>query len=228
MAGSRLDSSSNDLFVALLHSGSICYFSLLTANFIKNFLNYPVLQAKDALPDVVALLCFFLGVIACSSSYVLARYWRGLEHIGVVILIWASTIPFLYFQFYHDRWSLLILSFTISFIAVRCVSAAIHQPGPESFKWACVEFGLLTLLPTLYAFARTSASRYPMVPEFIKYLGFNTVGGLIYVLRPLETWGLFTNLKISHFLMHVGIIGAAITFSGTLLEAYSSKTSPVK
>jgi hypothetical protein len=88
--------------------------------------------------------------------------------------------------------------------------------------------GLFTLLPTLYAFARTSTSRYPIVPEFTKYLGSNTIGGLIYVLRPLETWGLFTDLKTSHFLTHVAIIGAAITFSGTLLEAYSSKTSPVE
>jgi adiponectin receptor len=60
--------------------------------------------------DVMVFSCFFLGCVAClgmSATYhtllnhsdAVARFGQRLDHIGIVVLIWGSFVPSIYYGF---------------------------------------------------------------------------------------------------------------------------------
>jgi adiponectin receptor len=74
---------------------------------IRNY--YAVIQVSD----VLVFAAFFLGVVLCFSfsgffhilsnySEEVAAFWNRLDYLGIVILMWGSTVPSIYYGFYCD------------------------------------------------------------------------------------------------------------------------------
>lgn len=222
MAESQVDNLSNNILISLLHCACVCYFTLLTANLVTNFLRSPVSQAKDTLPDVLAVISLYLGAIGCSASQLLVRFWQWLDYAGVILLIWASAVPFIYFQFYFEKWTLAFIMFVISLGGARCIASVVYAQQPEISRKICVGFGLCVLIPAVYAGIRNSNCRYPLAAEFVKYSICNLTGGLFYILELPDRWTPRPSLRINHFIMHAAIVGSVVAFSGKLLTAYLS------
>jgi adiponectin receptor len=90
------------LGAALFATLSICVYVE-----IRNY--YVTIQVGD----VLIFAAFFLGVVLCFSflglfhilsnhSEEVAAFWNQLDYLGIVILMWGSTVPSIYYGFYYD------------------------------------------------------------------------------------------------------------------------------
>jgi adiponectin receptor len=80
---------------------------------ITAVLMYNVLRPRFEMAtreDVMVFSCFFLGAVAClgmSATYhtllnhsdMVARFGQRLDHVGIVVLIWGSFVPSIYYGF---------------------------------------------------------------------------------------------------------------------------------
>ena len=80
---------------------------------ITAILMYNVLRPRFEMAtreEVMVFSCFFLGAVAClgmSATYhtllnhsdIVARFGQRLDHIGIVVLIWGSFVPSIYYGF---------------------------------------------------------------------------------------------------------------------------------
>lgn len=216
----------HDLSVALIHTLSISYFSLLAANFLCGFLSLPLHQARSVLPDDLVVL-FFLVTVATFSFFCLrsriTQKTPDLEQASVIVFIALSTVSFVYFQFYHDTWSRGFYMVMFSLCGLRSISQ--FWESKTSFREVCLGYGMLCLIPAIHASIWPSACRQPMTLHFIAFSSFNAIGGLNYVLRVPERLGGIGSRPISCFLMHISTVVAAIFLSEKLFAAKASDTT---
>ncbi len=80
---------------------------------ITSILMYNVIRPRFEMAtreDVMVFSCFFLGAVVClgmSATYhtllnhsdIVARFGQRLDHIGIVVLIWGSFVPSIYYGF---------------------------------------------------------------------------------------------------------------------------------
>ena len=234
MSKTRTTHLCDEAFTILIHAIGGAYFALT----LISFLIYQIPPSLDALPDALVLVLYFIGILTCSALSILYRsisifdrencgYWQRLEHVGIVILIWSSSLPFIYFQFYHQDRALIGYIWLITLTGVRNLVLILDSPPhyPQAsriFIYTGSTFALLTLLPAVHAVFWTSACRYPLAPDYIRYAAFNTIGGLFYLLRFPERWGIVKRWKVSNYAIHVFILGAAVLYSRCLVTAYAS------
>lgn len=224
MPGSQVDSLPGRISLGMVLTGSTLYFTFLTVKLIQDFIQSPVLQACDALSDFLIILCFPLSVLTyCILMLYQLKYPTkgGLETLAMIILVWASAVPFIYFQFYHDSLSLYMFIFVIFFSMARLVGSILCPEAP-GFKRACVQFAVSSSLPAFYAIAKISACRYAIVPAYVKYLRYSGLGSLFNTILQKSGSG----FQIYQCLVQGVIIGAAINYSGVLLRAYASGKVP--
>lgn len=216
----------SDIAIVLIHVLGIAYFGLLTGSFLCGFFSLPLPQAQGVLSDSLIILCFLTAVLAfCSlslSSHIARRSLRS-EQITAMALIAASTISFVYFQFYHDKWTSRMYMLFFGLVAVQSVRHMIQSE--TSFPKACVWYGLLGFIPAVHALLWPSTCRMPMITNFITYLALNAIGGFAYVIRvPERLAGLVSN-SISKIFMHASFIMTASFFAGALLVGHESNTA---
>ena len=96
-----------------LHNESMNVHSHILGSFLFTFIGLSLFVFERyhlAWPDVLALSCFFAGVIACLSisafyhlisnhSAEVARFGNQLDYVGIVCLITGSFIPSIYYAF---------------------------------------------------------------------------------------------------------------------------------
>lgn len=102
--------------ITYLHNESVNIWTHLigaTLAAITAITMYSVIQPRFKMAtrdDAMVFSCFFLGCIAClgmSATYhtllnhsdAVARFGQRLDHIGIVILIWGSFVPSIYYGF---------------------------------------------------------------------------------------------------------------------------------
>ncbi|KAH8650259.1 hemolysin-III related-domain-containing protein [Tricladium varicosporioides] len=89
--------------------------------------------------DVLVFAVFFLGVVLCFSfsgifhimsnhSEQVAAFWNRLDYLGIVVLMWGSTVPSIYYGFYCDPNLQRLYWAVVSVLAVAC-AVAILAPG---------------------------------------------------------------------------------------------------
>jgi predicted membrane channel-forming protein YqfA (hemolysin III family) len=200
------------VLIILIHLIASSYFALLSVRFVVQ----QSTRSLTPLPDVIAVLLYFLGVLIFSSLSIIYRtvtlidrehaVWaHRLEEFGVLVLIWASTIPFLYFQFYDSERPRWLYLWMITVTGVRSGTSLLSAQPESAPSWTgpfipiCVMFGALALLPAGHALLWESACRAPMISDFIKYTALNTVGGVVYLLRAPERWRLFRGWCVSTY-----------------------------
>lgn len=216
----------HDLSVVLIHTLSIFYFGLLAANVLCSFLSLPLYQAQGAISDYSVILLFLLTVISfslLSSRSRITQRTSVLEQASAIVLIAVSTISFVYFQFYHEKWSYQFYMITFSLFALHSVSRYFQYSA--SFPEVCVGYGMLSLLPAIHASIWPSACRLPMIPSFVAFLSLNAVGGLNFLLRVPERFRGIRSHPISCFMMHASILIAATLLSERMLTAKVSEAT---
>lgn len=221
MPAPKVDTTSNHIPLGMMLTGSILCFMFLIVRLFRDFIETPILQANDTMPDFLVVLCFPLSALTyCVLMLYQLRYPAkcSIDSLATIILVWASTVPFVYFQFYHDNLFLYIFMFVIFFNMARLVSSMICLEAP-AYKWLCIQFAISCCLPALYATVKTSACRYAMVSAFFKYLRYSMLGSLLNAI--MQRLGLIS--QTSQCLVQSVIIGTSINYSGVLLQAYMSE-----
>jgi adiponectin receptor len=86
--------------------------------------------------DIIGFATFFFGVILCfflsasfhimlNHSEKVAAYWNQFDYLGIVILIWGSTVPSIYYGFYCDPNLQKLYWAVVSVLAVVCTIATL-------------------------------------------------------------------------------------------------------
>ena len=89
--------------------------------------------------DVAVLSCFFIGAAGClgmsatfhaisNHSPSVAAFGNRLDYLGIVLLIWGSFVPTLYYAFKPEEWYLvryywsMVSSPDLSFLIMKCIA----------------------------------------------------------------------------------------------------------
>lgn len=130
---------------------------------------YAVLRPRFAYAtgeDVMVFACFFLGAIACLSmsasfhtilnhSESVAKLGQRLDHIGIVVLIWGSFIPSIYYGFSVEPRLVRLYWAMITTIGAGTLLAVLH-PKFRSPEWRplrafmFVAMGLSAVFPVFH------------------------------------------------------------------------------
>jgi hypothetical protein len=217
----KVKNLSDNIFISLLHSANICYFALLTGNLLHKSLLVHIDQLHYGSLDILVLIFFFLGAISYSSSYLLGKHLvSSIDRVGVIMLIWGSAVPFIYFQFYYDKWVLLIILAIITFAGARCAASVLYGED-ETHQRFCLGFGLYMLAPAMYGCFGETHCRHPLALDYVKYIGSSGIGVLASILKFPENLAIHSSFN-GRFVMHVILVGAAIVYSEKLMTAYSA------
>lgn len=226
MSGLRFSKFPSDIFGIVIHSFGILYFTIIS---ISLFLDLPFLSLSDINRtnlDFISL-CYFLGgelyFHAAPGLSLDPPYNRDdINYATTMILIWTSSLPFLYFQFFFTpvlMWILVCLA-TFSFVWLLSFVKFTHIQH-DSIAASIIMYGV-AILPAIYTLYQPSACRYPLSAEYLKFICFNILGCIIYMAQVLERFGYLVHSQISHFLIYVLMLMGAMTFTGHLIAAYYS------
>lgn len=229
MAQNQTNRMTHNGLISAVHIVSSIYFTLLTSRVVLDYFDCPLSEAHDKVFDILPILCFFTSMITYSFSTIYIQVAslenEVLETLTVLTLIWASSLPFLYYQFYHTTALLATLLFAITFASVWLASFVLAFHNTFEYKWASFALGALASLPALYATSRPSACRYSLAGEYVQYSILNGIGGLVCFLKLPERCGHFVHSNISRIAMHLAIVVAAVRFTTHLVSAYVNSVS---
>jgi adiponectin receptor len=110
--------------------GAALFATLSIWVYVKIRNNHIAIQVSD----VLVFAAFFLGVILCFSFSGLfhilfnyceevAAFWNRLNYLGIVILMWRSMVPFVYYKFYCDLSLQRLYWAVVSVLAMACAAA---------------------------------------------------------------------------------------------------------
>lgn len=213
-------------FATLIYITVSLYFLLLSVRIVAEYLEQPLYRTSDILPDTIAVLCFPFGMLV---TYILAakdplKYAECdfLHYLTAILLMWTSSVPFLYFQFYHTPVLLLALVGLTTFLTVWFAAFAKFSHIRSETTAACFILLGILLVPAIYARNSPSACRYPLALEFITLSMSHAASFIIQMLQVPERLGYFRQSSLSYQIMQIILAGAAINYSTHVLKAYQS------
>ena len=191
------------------------------------------------LGDRIAVSIYYFGVINCftlSTSYHIFsnhskevhKFGNELDHIGVVLVIYGSTLPATYFEFYHQS-ALQYLYWTVSTLFAAASAVFTLRPKFRTPAYRRARFYMYTLLglsvffPVIHGILLDGYVRISrrMNLEYLIRLGIlNFSGAAIYAARIPERWSprTFDVVGASHQLMHVLVVLGALKWETGLLR----------
>ncbi|KAF2190297.1 HlyIII-domain-containing protein [Zopfia rhizophila CBS 207.26] len=191
--------------------------------------------------DLFALFTFFASVTVCflfSSSFHIflnhsPRIWyvtSQLDHLGIVLVIWGSTVPSAHFGHYCDPklqwfyWKLATLC------ALLCGHATFHPmfrtpAGRKIRVLLYMLLGLSSFFPAIHGVKMNGYAEHDRLMGLSYFIGLgilNGTGAGIYGARIPERWypKRFDIIGSSHQVMHVLVICGAWCYSVGLLRAF--------
>lgn len=212
--------------------------------------------------DIAVFAAFFLGAIAClgmsatfhtilNHSEAVAKFGQRLDHIGIVVLIWGSFIPSIYYGFSAEPQLIRLYWAMITTIGAGTLLAVLH-PKFRSPEWRplrafmFVAMGLSAVFPVfhglqLYGYAQLERKigLSWMVLQGMLYIA----GAGIYAVSTLhqghassltslkarvpERWrpGTFDIWGSSHQIFHILVVFAAAAHLVGLLKAFDYEHS---
>ncbi|PVH99832.1 Hly-III related protein [Periconia macrospinosa] len=191
--------------------------------------------------DVVVFATFFFGVATCfllsatfhmfnNHSAPAHRFGNQLDYLGIVILMWGSTVPCVYYGFFCTPSLQRLYYSLVSVLAGLCTYATLHPAfrTPKYRPYRTLMYsglGLSFLIPIFHGVIRfgweTQMWRMSLDWMFLMAT-FNLMGGALYALRIPESlypkrfdiWG------ASHQIMHCLVIFAGLAHFFGLLRAF--------
>ncbi|TGO07858.1 hypothetical protein BTUL_0241g00010 [Botrytis tulipae] len=185
--------------------GSILFASLPFLLYKRSFPRF----ADAEIPDIIVLSTFFLGVAICfllSATSVLKivhfhlianhskrvnAVGNQLDYLGVVILMWSSTIPTVYYGFYCDpviqRTYWMMISVSAIACAITTFHSEFHHPKLRpcrAIMYSCLGLSSIIFIIhglTLYGY---KTQKWRMSLDWMGVMaGFNSLGAVAYAVR---------------------------------------------
>ncbi|KAJ5640338.1 Hly-III-related protein [Penicillium longicatenatum] len=91
----------------------------------------------------------------------------------------------------------------------------------ERFPYQCALLILLSLVPTINTITNTVFTPTPLALQFCRFIACSTLGGVNYLLRPLERLGVIVGWKPSLYAMHLVLAYSAVVYSKSMLDSMS-------
>lgn len=167
--------------------------------------------------DTAVATCFW-GSTAyhVCASHSQAELWQAVDHIGILVLIWVSSISFTTMQFRRERNIQRAYIVTVSFAAVL----SLHVLATLRLQRSCrrnrilthAVFGGFAALPGLHSwFCCALSPQADLSKAFGVLVGLNAIGGAVYATGFLDrVFGVPLGLPdLSHHVMHItSMVGA--------------------
>ena len=199
--------------------------------------NHAIVQVGDIIGFAVfffgATFCFFLSAffhIMSNRSEKVAARWNQLDYLGIVILIWGSIVPSVYYGFYCDP-NLQKLYWTlVSVQAAVCTIATLIPkfPHPTFRKYRTAIYASLGLLAMAFITHgllihgwEIQNHRMSLIYIFITVM-LNLLGAVIYTARIPERWDplRYDIYGCSHQIFHFIVVFAGLIHMFGLLSAF--------
>ncbi|KAF2428642.1 HlyIII-domain-containing protein [Tothia fuscella] len=219
------------------------------------FFTLPIYVFREILPrygsasgaDIVVFSTFFFGVAIClalsasfhifnNHSRQIAAFGNQLDYLGIVILMWGSTIPCVYYGFYCDPHLQSIYWGMVSVLALICavmtVKSGFRSPNYRAFRSAMYSgLGLSFIIPIIHAIGlygwRVQLWRMSL-DWMLLMASINLAGAATYAMRVPERWYPTRHdiYGASHQILHLAVIFAGLAHMFGLLRAFDHLHSP--
>ncbi|CAD6440153.1 17e83670-714d-4352-be45-86355690f663 [Sclerotinia trifoliorum] len=197
--------------------------------------------ATATLADIIVFSTFFFGVAICfllsATFHILANHsprinalGNQLDYLGVVILMWGSTIPTVYYGFYCDEsiqktyWSM------ISILASACAITTLHpkfrNPALRPYRavmYSCLGLSSVVFIAHGVFLYGYEIQRCRMSLDWMGVMaGLNLLGAFTYAVRIPEKWFPRRHdiIGSSHQVLHFMVIFAGLAHMAGLLRAF--------
>ncbi|KAF7893511.1 uncharacterized protein EAF02_001049 [Botrytis sinoallii] len=217
--------------------GSILFASL---PFILHKRSFPRF-ANAEIVDINVLSTIFFGVAICfllsAIFHLIANHSKRVhvvgnqfDYLGVVILMWSSTIPTVYYGFYCDpviqRTYWMMISISATACAITTFHSEFHHPKVRSYR--ATMYSCLGLSSTIFIIHGLIIYGYEMLRWRMSLdwmgvmAGFNLLGAVAYAVRIPEKWFPHRHdiLGSSHQILHLMVIFAGLAHMFGLLRAF--------
>ncbi|KAF2818992.1 HlyIII-domain-containing protein [Ophiobolus disseminans] len=196
--------------------------------------------------DVYVFACFFAGAIAClgmsatyhtisNHSHEVARFGNQLDYAGIVLLIWGSFVPVVFYGFQRDPelmrryWAM--ITTLAACTSVVSTHSKFRTPALRPFRALMfVLMGLSAVFPVIHGI-RIYGVEHMQVAAGLNYVVLQGIlyilGAVIYAARIPEKWfsGKFDIWGSSHQIFHVLVVLAAATHFCGLYRAFREEQS---
>lgn len=157
-------------------------------------------------------------------------FGNQLDYLGIVILMWGSTVPCVYYGFYCTPTLQKTYYTLVSVLAALCIYATLHPAfrHPRYRPYRAIMYAGLNLsfiFPIIHGISRFGweTQMWRMSLDWMALMTtFNLTGGALYALRIPEKWYpyRFDVWGASHQIMHCLVICAGIAHLFGLLRAF--------
>jgi adiponectin receptor len=188
--------------------------------------------------STAAILAYFTANVfcfACSTLYHVfadhaeADFWLRLDHLGIVCVIWASSISFVALTFScHSGEQYVYIIFVTAAAAlctVRILGISHHSCSERRSRISTyVVLGSLATLPAFHCWYL--GREFGLLTAFGTLFIINTLGGAIYATHILDK-AIEMKLGVpgaSHYTMHILAVAGAFVYEQGLLSAYKGLT----
>ncbi|KAJ5288107.1 hypothetical protein N7478_003793 [Penicillium angulare] len=229
MEGSDILAFRDSVVVSILDVFGISYFSIFILQCL--FFDFPVAQSD--IIDLLATLLFGIGVISwCLLSLahrILVLFgsngapnWEKLEFLGVLLLIYTTTISYVAIEFspypvVQLGYSCAISLFFVTHVVELCLISSNEPTIWLQFQYHCTCLGSLAMIPILHAITGSLGEPTQLAKEFTRLAVYNGIGALQYLAQPWERIGLFHGWHPSLYIMHLILIFNAVIASTKLI-----------
>ncbi len=198
-------------------------------------------HAAIQIGDIIGFATFFFGVILCFSlsasfhimsnhSEKVAAYWNQFDYLGIVILIWGSTVPSVYYGFYCDPNLQNLYWAVVSVLAVVCTIATLspkfRHPTLRPYRTAMyASLGLSAMVFITHGLIihgwETQNHRMSLTYMLITAM-LNLLGAVFYAARIPERWYQlrYDIYGCSHQIFHFIVVFAGLIYMFGLLSAF--------
>lgn len=223
------------LSIGSLHGESINIWSHLlgTIYFLSSARHcFATLQATQSPRDlgsfgftVATTLCFASSTLYhVFADHIHADFWQHVDHIGILVLMWASSMSFIVSAFTGKaqvRWLYLVVMTAAAGQSLSHLSSIRFSESRHMDRITThTVFGCVATLPALHVWCQPRLlTGDALLSAFTILVILNGVGGVIYATKLLdEPVGVLVGIPdISHAVMHVAAATAAWVFQQGLL-----------
>ncbi|KAH6705252.1 mPR-typeG-protein-coupled receptor [Leptodontidium sp. MPI-SDFR-AT-0119] len=180
-------------------------------------------HAATQIGDIIGFVTFFFGVILCFSL--------SFDYLGIVILIWGSTIPSVYYGFYCDPKLQNLYWAVVSVLAVVCTMATLSPKFRHLTLrlYRTVIYASLGLSAVVFIthgliiYGWETQNRRISLTYILIAAMLNLLGAIVYVVRILERWHQlrYDIYGCSHQILHFIVVFAGLIYMFGLLSAFS-------
>ncbi|KAK0109754.1 hypothetical protein ONS95_002430 [Cadophora gregata] len=230
-----------------IHNETVNIYSHLFGSVL--FLILPVILYTNVFPryssatrgDIVVYSTFFFGVAICfflsasfhifgNHSAMVHRQGNQLDYVGIVILMWGSTIPSVYYGFYCDAKLQKLYWVVVTILAAVCVYVTLHPIFRERHlrPWRAAMYAGLGLSAIVFivhglVIHGWEIQKHRMSLKWMAVMGsLNIAGAVAYASRVPERWYPLRHdiYGSSHQILHFLVIFAGLVHMFGLLRAF--------